>query len=214
MENIAVLCDFDGTITDIDTAEFVLDMFAQGDWRAIEALFERGEITLEECLKRQFSLVRVSKKEILNALKGAATLRPGFEEFAKYCKNHGIPLVIISAGLDFVIKHFLKVKDLKNLATVYMPKTKVAASGIEFKFPRHYYTSSVNFKQDLVKRYKSQGFRVILVGDGSADFPAAKEANFAFAISGSTLEKRCEKEKIPHRSVNSFLEVLESIHKA
>jgi 2-hydroxy-3-keto-5-methylthiopentenyl-1-phosphate phosphatase len=214
MENTVVLCDFDGTITDIDTAEFVLDMFAHGDWRAIEALFERGEITLEECLKRQFSLVRVSKKEILKALEGAATLRPGFGEFARYCKNHGISLVIISAGLDFVIKHFLKVKDLKNLTNVYMPKTKITASSIEFKFPRRYYTSSVNFKQDLAKRYKSQGFRVIFVGDGSADFPAAKEANFAFAILGSTLETLCKKEKIPHKSVNSFLEVLESIHKA
>jgi 2-hydroxy-3-keto-5-methylthiopentenyl-1-phosphate phosphatase len=213
MENRVVLCDFDGTIIDIDTAEFVLDMFAHGDWRAIEALFERGEITLEECLKRQFSPVRVSKKEILKALKGAATLRPGFEEFASYCKNRGIRLVIVSAGLDFVIKHFLQVNNLKNLATICMPRIRVTADGIEFKFPRRHYRTSVNFKQDLVKQYKAQGFRVISVGDGSADFPAAKDADFAFAIEGSTLEKLCEKEKIPCKSVSSFLEVSESIQK-
>jgi 2-hydroxy-3-keto-5-methylthiopentenyl-1-phosphate phosphatase len=213
MKKRVVLCDFDGTITDIDTAEFVLDIFAQGDWRAIEALFEKGGITLEECLRRQFSLVKVSKKQILNVLESVATLRPDFEEFARYCKNKGIPLVIVSAGLDFVIKHFLEVKNLKNLATVYMPKTEVTTNGIEFKFPRRYYKTSVNFKHDLVKRYKSQGFRVISVGDGSADFPVAKEASLALAIEGSTLEKLCKKEKIPCKSVSSFLEVLEWIRK-
>jgi 2-hydroxy-3-keto-5-methylthiopentenyl-1-phosphate phosphatase len=213
MQKTVVLCDFDGTITEIDTAEFVLDKFAQGDWRAIEALFEKGEITLEECLRRQFSLVKISREQMLNALENVATFRLGFEEFARYCKDTGVLLVIVSAGLDFVIKHFLKVKNWKNFATIYMPKSRVTIRGIEFKFPKCYYRTSVNFKHDLVKRYKVQGFKVIFIGDGSADFAAATEADFAFAIKGSKLEKLCEKEKIPHISVRNFLETLESIRK-
>jgi 2-hydroxy-3-keto-5-methylthiopentenyl-1-phosphate phosphatase len=213
MEKVVVLCDFDGTTTDVDTAEFVLRTFAQGDWRATEVLFEKGEITLEECLRKQFSLVRVSREQILSALDGVATLRPGFEEFARYCKDHGIPLVIVSAGLDFVIKHFLEVKNLKNLATVYVSKSRISADGIEFKFPRRYYRASVDFKHDLVRHYKSQGLRVIFIGDGNADFAAAKEASLAFAIKGSRLEALCEKEKIPFIGISSFKEVLESIHK-
>lgn len=213
MQKTVVLCDFDGTITEIDTAEFVLDKFAQGDWRAIDSMYEKGAITLEECLKRQFSLVKVSRKQILNALKNVVTFRQGFEELARYCKNHGIPLVIVSAGLDFVIKHFLEVKNWKNLVIIYMPKSRVTASGIEFRFPRCYYKTSVNFKHDLVKRYKGQGFRVIFIGDGSADFAAATEADFAFAVKGSKLERLCEKEKIPHIGVRNFLETLGSIRK-
>jgi 2,3-diketo-5-methylthio-1-phosphopentane phosphatase len=213
MEKVVVLCDFDGTTTDVDTAEFVLRTFARGDWRTTEVLFEKGEITLEECLRKQFSLVRASREQILNALEGVATLRPGFEEFARYCKDRGISLVIVSAGLDFVIKHFLEVKNLKNLVTVYVPKSRISADGIEFKFPRRYYGASVDFKHDLVRHYKSQGLRVIFIGDGNADFAAAKEANLAFAIKGSRLEKLCEKEKIPFISISSFREALESIRK-
>jgi 2-hydroxy-3-keto-5-methylthiopentenyl-1-phosphate phosphatase len=142
-----------------------------------------------------------------------AAFRLGFEELARYCKNTGIPLVIVSAGLDFVIKHFFRVKNWKNLATIYMPKSRATASGVEFKFPKCYYRTSVNFKHDLVRRYKGQGFRVIFIGDGSADFAAAAEADFAFAIKGSKLEKLCEKEKIPHINVRNFLEILESIRK-
>jgi 2,3-diketo-5-methylthio-1-phosphopentane phosphatase len=213
MEKVVVLCDFDGTTTDVDTAEFVLRTFARGDWRTTEVLFEKGEITLEQCLRKQFSLVRASREQILNALDGVATLRPGFEEFARYCKNRGIPLVIVSAGLDFVIKHFLEVKNLKNLATVYVPKSRISADGIEFKFPRRYYGKSVDFKHDLVRHYKSQCLRVIFIGDGNADFAAAKEASLAFAIKGSRLEASCEKEKIPFIGISSFREALESIRK-
>jgi 2-hydroxy-3-keto-5-methylthiopentenyl-1-phosphate phosphatase len=213
MEKLVVLCDFDGTITDVDTAEFVLRTFAQGDWRAIEALFQKGEITLEEGLRRQFSLVRASREQMLNALEGVAALRPGFEEFAGYCKDHSIPLVIVSAGLDFVIEHFLEVENLKSLVTVYAPKIRISADGIEFKFPRRYHGASVDFKDDLARHYKSQGFRVVFIGDGNADFAAAKEANLAFAIKGSRLETLCEKEKIQFMSISSFREVLESIRK-
>jgi 2,3-diketo-5-methylthio-1-phosphopentane phosphatase len=213
MEKVVVLCDFDGTISDVDTAEFVLCTFAQEDWRATEALFEKGKITLEECLRRQFSLVRASREQMLNALEDVATLRLGFDEFARYCKDRGIPLVIVSAGLDFVIKHFLEVKKLKNLATIYAPKSRISADGIKFNFPRRHHRTSVDFKHDLVRRYKSQGFRVVFIGDGHADFAAAKEANLAFAIKGSKLEELCEKEKIPFMSISSFREVLESIRK-
>jgi 2-hydroxy-3-keto-5-methylthiopentenyl-1-phosphate phosphatase len=213
MEKTVVLCDFDGTISKIDTAEFVLCMFARGDWRAIDALFEKGDITLEECLKRQFSLVRASRKQILNALESVVTLRLGFEEFARYCKARGIPLVIVSAGLDFVVKHFLEVKHLQNLVTIYMPKTKGTPNGIEFRFPRRFYRTSVDFKHDLARRYKDKGFRVISVGNGSADLAAAKEADLAFAIRGSRLEELCEKDKIPFKRISSFLELLEFIRK-
>jgi 2-hydroxy-3-keto-5-methylthiopentenyl-1-phosphate phosphatase len=150
---------------------------------------------------------------MLNALEGVATLRPGFEEFARYCKDRGIPLVIVSAGLDFVIRHFLDVKNLKNLVTVYAPKSRISADGVGLNFPRRYHRTSVDFKHDLVRRYKGQGFKVVFIGDGHADFAAAKEANLSFAIKGSKLEELCEKEKISFISISSFREVLESIRK-
>lgn len=31
-----VLCDFDGTITNVDTGELVLHKFAEGDWRIFD----------------------------------------------------------------------------------------------------------------------------------------------------------------------------------
>lgn len=48
-----VLTDFDGTMVTIDTAEFVLDKFVDGDWRVIVEQLEKGGVTFEESLKRE-----------------------------------------------------------------------------------------------------------------------------------------------------------------
>lgn len=211
--NLVVLCDFDGTITQIDTAEFVLAKFAKGDWRAFDEQFERGKMTLEECLKREFSLVSVSQEVILNELKNIVTFRPHFEELAEYCKKNFIPLIIVSAGLDFVIKHFLELKGWHDMVETYTARTKYNAHGIKFTFPRLLDKTSANFKQDLVRRCKSQDKTVIYIGDGSGDYAAAGDADYPFAIKGSKLASLCESHRVRCRVITDFQEVVEAIGK-
>ncbi len=50
---LAVLSDFDGTVTLNDTFENVLARFGKGEWRAVDDQYVRGEITLEECVRQQ-----------------------------------------------------------------------------------------------------------------------------------------------------------------
>jgi 2-hydroxy-3-keto-5-methylthiopentenyl-1-phosphate phosphatase len=211
--NLVVLCDFDGTITTIDTAEFVLARFAQGDFRAFDKQFERGELTLEECLNRQFSLVKASKTQILDELRDKVTFRPSFKRLAEFCKEERIPFLIVSAGLDFVIEYFLKLNNCLDLIEVIAPKITFGSSGIKFTFPRLADDGSANFKQDLVKSYKKQDKKVIYIGDGLADWEAAKCADYSFAIKGSRLAKLCRKHGIACRNITDFYEIIEAIRK-
>jgi 2,3-diketo-5-methylthio-1-phosphopentane phosphatase len=210
--NLVVLCDFDGTITEIDTAEFVLARFAQGDWQALDKRFENGEITLEECLRRQFSLVKASRKQILDELEKTVTFRTNFEKLAKYCRKNLIPLIVVSAGLDFVIEHFMKLAGLQELTETYTAKTKHNANRVEFTFPRLFDKTSANFKQDFVRHYKRQNKKVIYIGNGSGDYAAAKDADYLFAIKGSKLAKLCENHSMRYGSITDFQEVVEAIH--
>lgn len=211
MAKLAVLCDFDGTVTTIDTAEFVLARFAKGDFQAFDKLFKKGKITLEECLNKQFSMVKVSEKEIIDELDRRVVFRPNFRELAVTCKQQEIPLTIVSAGLDFVIEHFLRLNDCLNLVEVCSPKAKFSPDGISFTFPKLQDQSSINFKQDIVRHSKRQERKVIFVGDGLADFPAAKDADKVFAIKDSRLSKLCKKTGIKCKEIIDFREVTNTV---
>lgn len=211
LPKLAVLCDFDGTVTTIDTAEFVLARFAKGDFQAFDKLFGKGRITLEECLNKQFSMVKASKKEIMDELERRVVFRPNFRELAVTCKTHEVPLMIVSAGLDFVIEHFLRLNDCLNLVKVCSPNAKFSPDGISFTFPKTQDQSSINFKQDIVRHRKSQGMNVIFVGDGLADFPAAKDADEVFAIKDSRLSKLCKKTGIKCKEIIDFREVTNTV---
>jgi len=209
--NLVILCDFDGTVLSIDTCEFVLDRFAQADWRVWDEQLGRGEITLDECLRKQFRRVRVERVSILGQIDQVVSFRPGFNMLVEYSNEHRIPIVLVSAGMDFVIRHILNQKGWLGLVGIYAPKAEVTANGIRFDFPALFDKSSVNFKDDLVRHYRKQGMKVIYIGDGIADYEAAKNADFAFAIKSSKLVELLRRNSIPHREISDFGEVVEVI---
>ena len=209
--NIVVLCDFDGTALNIDTCVFILEKFAEGEWRIFDEQLEKGEIKLEECLRKQFSTVRVPKKLILEEIEQVAFFRPNFEKMVEYCRAHKIRIILVSAGLDFVIKHFLELEGWHELVEVYAPKARCTLNGVKFTFPKLFNKTSVSFKDDLVRYYKKQGKRIIYIGDGLADYNAARNADFPFAIHGSKLAELLTKDEIMHEEIGDFQEVVEAI---
>lgn len=211
MTKIVVLCDFDGTIVETDTAEFALANFATGDWRIFDEQLERGEITIEECMQKQFVLVRVSRRQILRAIERVTEFRLGFGEFVEHCKVRRIPLIVISAGLDFCIKHILRTRGLQSHLQIYCPKAKCTKNGIQFTFSEFLEKGAADFKESLVKYHKRRGKKVIYVGEGLSDYNAARSADFSFVIKGSKLAELCRREALPHKEICDFHEIIEGL---
>jgi len=209
--NLVILIDFDGTILYFDTSVVILQKFAKEDWKIFDDQLERGEISLEECIQKQFSTVRVGKTRMLNELESLISARPGFEKLVHECIVDQIPLVIVSAGLDFVIEHFLKLNGWQGSLKVQAPKVRFIGDKVKFTFPELLDKTSVDFKQDLVRQYKKQGSRVIYIGDGMGDLHAAQDSDFAFAIKGSKLAELLKKSKILHEEIADFQRVVEAI---
>ena len=190
---LVVISDFDGTIVQIDTAALVLKRFAKGDWKRLDEQLENGEITLEICLREQFSLVRASKEDILREVAKATCFRPNFDKLANYCKVQKIPLVIASAGLDFCIVYLLAKRNLTKSVTLRTATSRFTTEGVKFtSFRKLGSHGSHNFKDALVRKYRRLGFRVVYIGDTSLDYQAAKVANLAFAVRGSHLAQMCK----------------------
>ena len=199
-----LLCDFDGTVTAIDTGVLVLEKFARGDWRALDELYDRGGATVEEVLTRQFAMVGAKKWEILNAVEGKAPLRRGFTRLVRFCNQEGILLTIVSYGLDFCIGSVLGKAGLRGKVEVVSPLARFAKGGIVLDYPKRTISGSVNMKDDIVLQHKKSGHKVVFVGDGTSDFPAAREADECFVVRGSRLEEMCRAEGVRSLSILSF----------
>jgi 2-hydroxy-3-keto-5-methylthiopentenyl-1-phosphate phosphatase len=205
---MVVLSDFDGTMTNIDTGEYVLSHFARGDWRVYDTQLERGEITLETCLTKQFVMVKETEERLLERVEGVVSLRPGLEELLDYCGTKGFPFVVVSGGLDFIIRKVLRAERLLDRVEIVAPRARVTKRGITFQFPRSTQAGSLNFKDDLVRSYAIRGIKSAYIGDGLSDLTAIARADIRFAIHGSRLTKLCERENIVFQEVNDFNAVL------
>ncbi|OPY30913.1 MAG: 2-hydroxy-3-keto-5-methylthiopentenyl-1-phosphate phosphatase [Methanomassiliicoccales archaeon PtaU1.Bin124] len=206
----AFLFDFDGTITMRDTSELVLSHFADSNWQVFDEMMDRGEITVEECMKRQFSLVEVPPESIINYLEDKVEIRTGFRELAKWLIDTGEDIAIVSAGMDFVIEHQLEKMGLFRRVKIISGKSWYDGH-INFEFPEKRNIGALDFKHDAVLDFLKKGWNVAYTGDGSSDYNAVRIATFRFPIKGSRLEKMCMNEGIPHISINDFIDLKNDI---
>jgi 2-hydroxy-3-keto-5-methylthiopentenyl-1-phosphate phosphatase len=206
-----IMSDFDETIVNIDTAEYALERFADPSWKLIEERFESGKISFEKSLRDEFAMLKVNEQQILEELDKVVVFRPNFDKLVDSCRKNRLPLIIVSGGLEFCIRHFLGRTDWLEFVEIYAPKATYTPSGYELSFPKLLGTGAVNFKDDLVRYHKRQSDRVFFIGDGTGDFPAARAADFPFAIKGSRLAEACRNEKVAHKEISDFQEVVDAI---
>ncbi len=112
-----VFCDFDGTITTVDTTLKVLDRLAAPAWEALEADWRAGGIDAAACMRGQVALIG-GDDAALDAVLDEVELDPGFHDFAVWCADRGVPLAVVSDGVDYFIRRILARHGLGALPVV------------------------------------------------------------------------------------------------
>jgi 2-hydroxy-3-keto-5-methylthiopentenyl-1-phosphate phosphatase len=181
----AVLCDFDGTISTSDVGSALFGRFAGGkQWEALLESWKRGEIGSRDCLVEECRMTRVTRGELVSFTE-AFEIDEKFSGFAEWCDEKGVPLAIVSDGLDFYIEQVLKRFELSRLP-VYANHLRFTDGGVEPEFP--YFErgcrSCGNCKGYHVREYRKLFNRVIFVGDGYSDRCALEEADLVLAKKG------------------------------
>jgi 2,3-diketo-5-methylthio-1-phosphopentane phosphatase len=200
-----VVCDFDGTITDIDTIDALLERFAPGRWEDIEGQWLAGLISARECLSRQIPLIQANKDELDGYLDGIP-LTPGFEQFVALMRGRGHPPVIISDGLDYVIKRLLARSSLMDMPVAANHLTRIG-DGYALSFPhsREGCGSGV-CKCEVAERLKGP---MVLIGDGRSDFCLADRASLVLAKAGRPLAAYCQENDLPYAAYEDFFDLIE-----
>jgi 2-hydroxy-3-keto-5-methylthiopentenyl-1-phosphate phosphatase len=212
MSNKAIICDFDGTITETDNIIAIMKQFAPPEWDVLKKRVLSQEITVREGVGNMFQLLPSSiKKDIVEFILDHAEIRPGFKEFVQYTKEKNIPLYIVSGGIDFFVYPLLE--GLIDEGQIYCNKADFSNEMITIKWPHSCENTCDNdcgcCKPSLIKKLTSIDQHKIVIGDSITDLQAAKLADFV--IARDFLLEKCEELQLPHKPFTTFYDVIKII---
>jgi len=201
--------DFDGTITEKDVAQMILDKYAGPQWFEIEKEYRAKKMGTRGAISRQFALVKASRSELLSFVDGVASLDPHFKKFFKYVEGEGQRLEVVSEGLDFYIKYLLNKWKL-NLP-LRTNKTTITENTITISHPfgDPHCTLCGTCKMGRVLELRGKGYEVVYFGNGYSDICPALEADKVFAK--GVLATLCEEEQREFMRFENFNDVLKEV---
>ena len=202
--NLNIFCDFDGTISRLDTVDFILGRFASKEWEDIERQWNNGEIGSGECMRRQISLINASLQQLDSAL-DELKIDEAFPDFVKFCDQHDLSLTIVSDGVDYFIRHILSCYKICDLTII--ANKLIVSEGCSYELQN--LTSSSPCKSmsgvckcSIVKESKNM---LVYVGDGRSDFCVADKAEVVFAK--DKLALYCQENNISYIPYMNFADV-------
>jgi 2,3-diketo-5-methylthio-1-phosphopentane phosphatase len=232
-EKYSVFCDFDGTITNKDTIDLMLESYADPSWLEIEEEWVAGKITSDECLSRQIACVKPLPLGEMGRFVDSLEIDKTFISFLDLLKHHDVPIYIVSDGFDWVIHRVLinngleKPQEMKHSGQSLL--SRVFSNHLEFHENQNRENFSLKFPYASKKCDSGSGMckcsilkskaclgqeeqkKVIYIGDGRSDFCASKHADILYAKSGSSLLRECNKQNRECISFDSFKDIIDDL---
>ncbi|WP_205746106.1 MULTISPECIES: MtnX-like HAD-IB family phosphatase [Dyella] len=203
-----ILCDFDGTISVEDVIDSLLDRFGRPGWEALEQDWRAGRIGSRECMTGQVALLELTREQLDEHLQGL-WIDHAFPQFVARTRAAGIPMRVVSDGLDYAIHKILGRYGLDDLP--------LAANHLSPAATKDHWQLTSPFKAEgcrsgtckcaCVEQARGTGARTLLIGDGASDFCAADRVDFVFAK--HRLIEHCRAAGIPYVPITGFEDALE-----
>jgi len=209
--NSEVFCDFDGTITYPDATDAVLETFALPTWREWEDRWVSGKITSQECLSRQVELIRTDRETLVRFAAGLP-IDEGLVGLDRQCTEHGLPLIIVSDGLDLLIEAILRRHDLLHIPVfsnhLFWTESGIPSLSFPFSMPECRSLSGT-CKCALTQISGNSSSQIIYIGDGQSDRCVSGNVRILFAK--GTLRTWCESRGIPYQPFTTLTDVTQHI---
>jgi len=180
VSEIAVLCDFDGTITTTETLGFLFDKYAEARYEYARQ-WARGEIDMRDELRLTFNTVKASQEEMEEGL-NQIEIDPGFIEFLEFGRRKGYTFAIVSDGLEWYIKYLLNRYQIHSIL-IYANRIYFEPDGFRFEFP--WFDEETHrrgvCKPMIARAYRKHCDTLVFVGDGRSDIEIIHEADIVYS---------------------------------
>ncbi len=209
---LALVLDFDGTITTSDIGVEIVKKFARSDWDEGLRLWRAGEFDQRQLMEWEFARLPGGRAaEMREYALAEADVRPGLAGLLELCRDNDVPVEVVSNGMLFYVEAVLGREGLSDLAFV-APMPTFAGLGTDagpaVEFPDGIETCDRTglCKCARARRLRSGGRKIVFVGDGISDFCIAEE-EADFIIARSSLKDHCVASEIPHSEFCDFGDV-------
>jgi 2-hydroxy-3-keto-5-methylthiopentenyl-1-phosphate phosphatase len=197
--------DFDGTVTDVDIIDAVLQKFARPEWKEVEKLWEQGIIGSRECLERQMAMVDRTLNQLLDYI-DRFPIDETFGDFIGLLEDRQIPFAIVSDGFYVFIERLLENAGLRRLPIIANGLWEQQGR-LNTDFPYAEEACNAANCKCMAVQDLSKDRSLILIGDGQSDFCLAHKAGLVFTK--KRLTAYCQRYEIPHTPFNNFAEIME-----
>ncbi len=204
--------DFDGTITQRDAVDVILEAYADSKWLTFEAEWRSGRMGSRDCLQAQMALVRATRKQ-LDSLLDEIEIDEGLIGLLELCAERDVPVHIISDGFDYCVRRILW-RTSKRVHAL-LRGTRICASRLEARghlwrteFPFFHQTCGygcATCKPAVMRLLNRVHAPAIFVGDGLSDRYAVESADLVFAKNG--LAAYCSENSVEHIPYTTLAEV-------
>ncbi|MGA2668282.1 MAG: HAD-IB family phosphatase [Ignavibacteria bacterium] len=215
MSKLIIYCDFDGTITTLDTWMAVGNYFIREKetWYEIIRKFENLEIGARECFLKECDLIENFDLEIFNRIIENQQLDEYFLEFKQFCEQNNLPITIMSEGMDYYIQRILKKYnfELPYYANKFVLSKDEKSFHLEFPFSDAECTKCGCCKRNLLMNMTADDEISVYIGDGYSDACVTHYADIVFAK--KSLASYCWKNNITYFEYKNFSDIKSKLEK-
>jgi 2-hydroxy-3-keto-5-methylthiopentenyl-1-phosphate phosphatase len=213
-KQIVIFCDFDGTITEKDNIIDIMREFVpEEQWKPIVDDIFAKKTSLRAGVYDLFQLVPSARqKEVTDFVLNRANIRDGFGNFVTYCHQQNISLLITSNGIDFFIEPILA-PYVEKIGKVYCNRSDFSRENVKIIYPypcdEHCNVDCGMCKTTIIRRYDSDNYFKIVIGDSITDLEGAKIADAV--IARSYLAEKCEELGISYKPFTDFHDCIKAL---
>ncbi|CAK7211493.1 hypothetical protein SCUCBS95973_001134 [Sporothrix curviconia] len=225
--------DFDGTITLQDTNDYMTDHIGFGAElrKKGNADVLHGRRHFRDSFKEMMDSIRTTSfDDCIALLKANIKLDPHFEAFFEWCDKTNVPIVILSGGMEPVIRgllsNWLGEEAVRRRLQIVSNNVEAREPGVKDLYKdaggwQLVYHDDSPFGHDKsieIRKYSrssvdgsvtpaSERPVIFYAGDGVSDLSAARETDLMFAKAGKDLVDFCKREHVPYTEFNDFSDI-------
>ncbi len=205
-----IICDFDGTISAIDTINYLCTRYTPDVFDELEGRLIGGDLTLEEVLRREIIALRERVDDLPAIAAREVPLREGFAEFVGWVDEAGHELVIVSSGFRQLIEPMLAAAGHDGITLVANDVDLAAGSGgVSFREGPTCTSCGQRCKRHDVASLRADrhpSTPVTFIGDGFSDLCGCREADRILAV--GNLAGWLQRDGVPHHPFEDFHDVI------